>query len=297
MCGGIDCAVVGYPVSLQVEALALINAAFGDGSASVGSGDGLAGASDLRSRQPLGSPLVCPNDLPAIDFLILGKIPRCSLLVGSPCIERFIEGGLLSGGAILNRTILHTQSDNATSDLNYRSGGAPRKRLFTTLGIAEQCARRAASPFRSFDDLAANEVLRVGCAVGLDIGALLPALRVQIDDRLLVARPDVVGVQLGECGGSLVGILPFSVYRAGRSGKSSVDSFDRGDAVSFDSGDASNPIGESVQFAGIIGSPGARQLAYELSLCLRPLSLIVDGGRYSGAIQLYSRSDQSASPA
>jgi hypothetical protein len=53
------------------------------------------------------------------------------------------------------------------------------------LRIAEQRARSAARPFCSFDDLAAYEVLRVGSAVGFDVGALLLALRVQIGNRSL----------------------------------------------------------------------------------------------------------------
>jgi len=60
------------------------------------------------------------------------------------------------------------------------------------LGIAEQRARRAACPFRSLYDLAANEVLCVSRAIGLNVGALLLAVRVQIADGLLVARRDVV---------------------------------------------------------------------------------------------------------
>src|SRR5262249_16017679 len=219
-------------------------------------------------------------DLSEIDLLILGKIPRSSLLIGSPCIERFIERRLLSGGAILNRTILHAQTDHPAPDLDHGSGGAPGKRLFTALSIAEQRACRAACPFRSFDDLAAYEVLCVSRSVGFDVGALLLALRVQIDNRLLAARPDVVRIQLGKGGGSVIGILSFSVYRACRSGETSVDSFDRGYAVSFDSGNPSNPIGGSVYSAGFICGPSARNFAQELSLRLRPLGLIADGGSY-----------------
>src|SRR5262245_18173102 len=177
-------------------------------------------------------------------------------------------------------TVLHAQTDTPAPDLDHGSGGASCKRLFTALSIAEQRARRAARPFRSFDYLAANEVLRVGSAVGFDVGALPPAVRVQIDNRLLVARPDVVRIQLGKGGGSVIGILPFSVYRAGRSGETSVDSFDRGYAVSFDSGNPSDPIGESVYSAGFICGPSARNFAQELSLRLRPLGLIADGSRY-----------------
>src|SRR5262245_31903256 len=274
----------------------MTDASPGDVRAAIGSGDGLVRTGDLRSPQPLGPPLVCPNDLPAIDFLILGKIPRCSLLVGSSCIERFIERRLLSGGAILNRAILHSQSDNAASDFDHGSGGAPGKRLFAALRVVEQCARRAAPPFRSFDCLAANEVLSVGSAVGLDVGALLPAVRVQIDDRLVVACPDVVRIQLGKGGGSVIGILALSVYCAGRSGETSVDRFDRRCEVSLDSCDAPNPIGESVYFAGIKGSPGTRHLALVLSLRLRPLSLIANRSRYCGAVQFDPSSDKSAGP-
>src|SRR5262245_5338905 len=274
----------------------MIDASTGDVRAAIGSGDGLVRTGDLRSPQPLGPPLVCPNDLPAIDFLILGKIPRCSLLVGSPCIERFIERRLLSGGAILNRTILHAQTDNPAPDFDHGSGGASGKRLFTALSIAERRARSAACPFCSFDDLAAYEVLRVGCAVGLDVGALLPAVGVQIDDRLVVACPDVVRIQLGKGGGSVIGILPLSVYRAGRSGETSVDRFDRRCEVALDSCDAPNPIGESVYFAGIKGSPGTRHLALVLSLRLRPLSLIANRSRYCGAVKFDPTSDKSAGP-
>jgi hypothetical protein len=141
----LDCAVVSDPVCLQVEPISLIVAAFGDDSAAIGSRYGSVRAGDLRSRQPLRPPLVCPNDLSEIDFLILGKISRGSLLVGSPCIERFIERRLLSGGAILNRTVLHAQTDNPAPDLDHGSGGASGKRLFTALTIAEQCTRRPAN--------------------------------------------------------------------------------------------------------------------------------------------------------
>src|SRR5262249_56244475 len=150
-----------------------IDATFSDGSAAISSGDGPVRAGDLSSRQPLRPPLVCPNDLSEIDFLILGEIPRGSLLVGSPCIERFIERRLLSGGAILNRTVLHAQTDNPAPDLDHGSGGASGKRLFAALSIAEQRARRAACPFRSFADLAANEVLRVASPVAFPLLALL----------------------------------------------------------------------------------------------------------------------------
>src|SRR5215471_11482375 len=43
-----------------------------------------------------------------------------------------------------------------------------------------------------------------------------------------------------------------------RPDKPTIDASDRRYAVSFDSGDAPNPIGESVQFADIIGGSGAR---------------------------------------
>src|SRR5262245_57141151 len=239
----------------------MIDASNGEVRAAIGSGYGLVRAGDLRSPQPLGPPLVCPNDLPAIDFLILGKILRGSLLVGSPCTERFIERRLLSGCAILNRTVLHAQTDNPAPDLDHGSGGASGKRLFTALSIAERRARSAACPFRSSDDLAAYEVLSVGCAVGFDVGALLLALRVLFANGLLVASPDVVRIQLGKGGGRVIGVLPFSVYRACRSGEPSVDYFDRGYAVSFDSGNPSNPIGESVYFASFICGPSARNFA------------------------------------
>ena len=80
----------------------MIDAAFGDCRAAIGSGDGLVRAGGLRSRQPLGPPLVCPDNLPEIPILILDERPRRALLIGNPRIERFIDRLLLSGGAILN---------------------------------------------------------------------------------------------------------------------------------------------------------------------------------------------------
>src|SRR5262245_21453783 len=139
-------------------------------------------------------------------------------------------------------------------------------------------------------------MLSVGRAVGLDVGALLLAVRVQIYDRLLVASPDVVRIQPCPCGGSVIGVLQFSIDRAGRSCQTSMNSSDRGDAGSFDSGDAPNSIGASADIAGLKSRSGASQLAHELSLRLRPFGLIADGGRYRGAVQLDPRSDQSAGP-
>src|SRR5262249_1395881 len=84
-----DCALIVDPVCLQVETIALIDAAFGESRAAIGSGDRSVRSGDLRSRQPLGSPLIGAANFPAIDFLVLNKIPRCSLLIGDSRIERF----------------------------------------------------------------------------------------------------------------------------------------------------------------------------------------------------------------
>ena len=52
--GGVDRAVIGDPVCLQVEAIALIDATFGDGRAAIGSGDGPVRACDSRSSRSSG---------------------------------------------------------------------------------------------------------------------------------------------------------------------------------------------------------------------------------------------------
>jgi hypothetical protein len=85
--GGFNCPVIIDPVCLQVEAIALVDAALGDTCAAIGSRDCQVCASDLRSRQSLCPPLIRCDYLSTIDFLILDEIPRCSLLISSPYIE------------------------------------------------------------------------------------------------------------------------------------------------------------------------------------------------------------------
>src|SRR5262249_28081086 len=111
---------------------------------------------------------------------------------------------------------------------------------------------------------------------------------------LLIARPDVVRIQLRRGGGSVIGILPFSIYRAVRSGKPSVDSRHRGDAGSFDSSDASNPVRATADGATFKSSSSARHLAHELPLPLRSPVRIANGGCSRGAVQRDPRSEQSA---
>jgi len=88
---GLDCAVVGDPVCLQVEPIALIDAAFGDGSAAIGSRYGPIRAGDLRCREPFGTPLVRPDNLSEVNLLILDKRSRGAFLIGYSSIDTFIE--------------------------------------------------------------------------------------------------------------------------------------------------------------------------------------------------------------
>src|SRR5262249_49396237 len=89
--GGFDCALIVDPVCRQVETLPLIDPPSGTSRAAIGSGDCPVRAGDLRSRQPPGPPLVGADNFPAINFLVLSKIPRRPLLIDDSRIERFGE--------------------------------------------------------------------------------------------------------------------------------------------------------------------------------------------------------------